>query len=119
MTRDDAPKGMPGVTLPPLSKLEGPATGYETVMLKITVPAGTLIGRHTHPGIENTYVLEGSGELMIEGSPSRHLQAGDAFQVPPGAVHSVQIGDTPASVCSVLVVEMGKPLVIPVSQPEP
>jgi hypothetical protein len=29
MTRDDAPKGMPGVTLTPLSKLEGPATGYE------------------------------------------------------------------------------------------
>jgi hypothetical protein len=44
-TRDDAPKGMPGVTLIPLSKLEGPVTGYETVRLKITVPAGTLVGR--------------------------------------------------------------------------
>jgi hypothetical protein len=65
MTRDDSPKGMPGVTLIPLSKLEGPVTGYETIMLKITVPAGTLMGRHTHP----------------------------------------------ANVCSVLVVEIGKPLV--------
>jgi quercetin dioxygenase-like cupin family protein len=80
MTRDDAPKGMPGVTLIPLSKLEGPVTGYETVIFKTTVPAGTLIGRHTHPGIENTYVLEGSGELMIEGSPSRHLHAEPVFR---------------------------------------
>jgi hypothetical protein len=46
------------------------------------VPAGTLIGRHTHPGIENTYVLEGSGELMIEGNPSRHLQTGDVRFMP-------------------------------------
>jgi hypothetical protein len=29
---------------------------------------------------------------MIEGSPSRRLQAGDAFQAPLGTVHSVQIG---------------------------
>jgi quercetin dioxygenase-like cupin family protein len=115
MTREDAPKGMPGVTLIPMSKLAGPVAGYETIMLEITVPAGTLIGRHTHPGIENTYVLDGSGELTIEGLPSRDLQAGDAFQVPAGTVHSVQIGDTDARVCSVLVVETGKPLVSPVS----
>jgi hypothetical protein len=54
MTGDDAPKGMPGVTLIPLRKLGGPATDYETIMVEITVPAGTLIGRHTHHGIENT-----------------------------------------------------------------
>jgi len=59
VTRDDAPKGMPGVTLIPLSKFQSPVTGYEAIMVEITVPAGTLIGCHTRHGIENTYVLKG------------------------------------------------------------
>jgi quercetin dioxygenase-like cupin family protein len=90
-------------------------TGYETIIVEITVPARMLIGRHTHPGIEKLTSLRARASLMIEGNPSRHLQTGDAFQVPQGTVHSVQIGDTPARICSVLVVEKGKPLVIPVS----
>jgi hypothetical protein len=41
------------------------------------------------------------------------VRTGEAFQVPPHAVHRIKIGDRNAKACSTLVVEKGKPLVIP------
>ena len=35
-------------------------------------------GRHTHPGIEIGYVMEGEVDLMVEGQPAQHLKAGDS-----------------------------------------
>ena len=104
---------LPGVSLKILQKSDGPLPGYETVIVEIEVEGGVTVGRHTHPGIESTYVIEGSGELTVEGEPSRMLSPGQAFQVPPGVVHSVKIGDRKARVCSTLTVEKGKPLVSP------
>jgi quercetin dioxygenase-like cupin family protein len=105
---------LPGVSLKVLSKTDGPVPGYETVIVEIEIGPGTTVQRHTHPGIESTYLIEGEGELSIDGQPKLSLKAGEAFQVPPGLVHGVQIGDRKAKVCSTLVVEKGKPLVLPV-----
>lgn len=103
----------PGVSLKVLHKMEGPVPGYEVVMVQIEVAAGTLVPPHTHPGIESTCVLEGSGELRIDGEPPRLLQPGDSFLAPPNKVHCVQIGEQTARVCSMLVVRKGEPLVSP------
>ena len=103
---------MPGVNLRVLSKIDGPVEGFETVIVEIDVPAGLVVGRHSHPGVETTYVLEGSGELTIDGDATRVVARGEAFQVPLGRIHT-KIGEKDAKVCSVLVVEKGKPLVIP------
>ena len=111
MTDSSPPKAMPGVSLRLLNRVDGPIEGYETVMVEIQIPAGTLVGRHSHPGIESTYILGGNGELTVDGQDGRLLQPGDAFQVSAGTVHSVKIGDRDAKACSVLVVEKGKPLV--------
>lgn len=104
---------LPGVSLKVLHKMEGPAPGYEVVIVHIEIAAGTLVPPHTHPGVESTYVLEGTGELRIDGAPPRLLTPGDAFQAPPDRAHSVQIGDQIARVCSTLVVRKGEPLVSP------
>ena len=37
--------------------------------------------RHTHPGIETGYVLEGEFDLPIQGQPTHRLKPGDAYQV--------------------------------------
>ena len=57
-----------GIKRTPLQKLDFPA-GYNTVTAIAEVPAGGAAGRHTHPGAETGYVLEGELELIIEASP--------------------------------------------------
>lgn len=113
MSEEPSPRAIPGVNLRVLSKIDGPVEGFETVIVVIDVPAGLVIGRHSHPGVETTYVLEGSGELTIDGEASRVVARGEAFQISSGRIHTVKIGDKDAKVCSVLAVEKGKPLVIP------
>jgi quercetin dioxygenase-like cupin family protein len=102
---------LPGVSLKVLNKIDGPMPGYEVVIVQIDIAPGTLVPPHTHPGVESTFVLEGSGELRIDGEPARLLKPGDAFQAPPDRIHCVQIGDETARVCSTLVVRKGEPLV--------
>jgi quercetin dioxygenase-like cupin family protein len=106
-------KPLPGVSLKVLQQMDGPMPGYVTVVVKLEVAAGTVVGRHTHPGIESTYVVEGDVELLIDRQPPRLVHAGEAFQIPPHIVHSVKIGNKNAKACSTLVVEKGKPLVSP------
>jgi uncharacterized cupin superfamily protein len=38
-------------------------------------------GRHTHPGLETSYVLDGEVTLTIDGQPPKVYKAGDAFQL--------------------------------------
>jgi quercetin dioxygenase-like cupin family protein len=104
---------LPGVSLKVLQQMDGPMPGYATVIVELKVAAGTVVGRHSHPGIETTYVVEGCAELLVDDQPSRVVRAGEAFQVPPNTVHSVKVGDKDAKACSTLVVEKGKPLVVP------
>jgi len=75
---------------------------------------GVTIGRHTHPGIESAYILEGGFELPIEGLPTRLYKPGDGFVVPPGAPHAGnKNGDVKTKVLSTYIVEKGKPLASP------
>ena len=48
---------------------------------------GASAGKHTHPGEELGYVLEGTLELQVAGQPPRTLKAGEAFFIPAGVVH--------------------------------
>ena len=50
---------------------------------------------------------------MIDGNSTHVVARGEAFQVPLGRIHTVKIGEKDAKVCSVLVVEKGKPHMIP------
>jgi quercetin dioxygenase-like cupin family protein len=102
-----------GIKRTPLQKVEFPA-GYNVVTAIAEVPAGGSAGRHTHPGVETTYVMEGEGELLIEGKPPMKLKAGDSFQVPEGAIHDAKaVGDKPFKVLAVYIVKAGEPLAKP------
>ena len=61
-----------GIKRTPLQKLDFPA-GYNTVTAIAEIPAGGAAGRHTHPGAETGYVLEGELELLIDGQPPKKL----------------------------------------------
>ena len=65
-----------GIKRTPLQKIDFPA-GYTTVTAIAEIPAGGSAGRHTHPGVETGYVIEGEGELIIEGQPSKVLKPGE------------------------------------------
>jgi quercetin dioxygenase-like cupin family protein len=96
-----------------LNRTDGPAPGYETIEARLEAPAGALIPRHTHFGIETSYVIEGALELDVEGVGAKAYAAGQGFQVPTGAPHAGKIGDKPTTILAVYVVEKGKPLVTP------
>jgi quercetin dioxygenase-like cupin family protein len=74
------------------------------------VPGGA-VGKHTHPGEELGYVVEGTLELQIVGQPPRMVKAGEAFFVPAGVVHEGKnVGSGPAKVLATYIAEKGKPL---------
>jgi quercetin dioxygenase-like cupin family protein len=109
-----APPAAGGVTRKILSQTDGPAPGYETLLVEATIEAGVVVGRHTHPGIESAYVLEGGFELPIQGQATRTIKAGDAFQVPPDTPHAGGKAGTAKSIILITyVVQKGKPLASP------
>ena len=108
------PAATPGVSRKILSQSDGPAPGYVTLLVAIEIEAGVTIGRHTHPGIESAYILEGGFDLPIEGQPTRAYKPGDGFVVPPGTPHAGnKNGDVKTRVLSTYIVEKGKPLASP------
>jgi quercetin dioxygenase-like cupin family protein len=93
---------------------DGPMPGYVTVLVEAIIEPGVPLGRHTHPGIESAYVLEGGFELPIQGQPTRTLKVGDAFQIPPETPHAGgKPGDAKSRILITYVVEKGKPLASP------
>jgi quercetin dioxygenase-like cupin family protein len=108
------PAATPGVKRKILSQLDGPLPGYVTIIVEAEIEAGVTVARHTHPGIESGYVLEGALELPIEGQETKMLKAGDGFQVPTGKAHA---GGKPTTskvrLTSTYVVEKDKPLASP------
>jgi quercetin dioxygenase-like cupin family protein len=104
----------PGVTRNILSQSDGPTPGYVTMLVVAEIDAGVAVARHTHPGVESAYVLEGGFELPIEGQPTRMLKPGDGFQIPPATPHAGgKAGTAKSKILITYVVEKGKPLASP------
>jgi quercetin dioxygenase-like cupin family protein len=93
-----------------------PGTQYVTALYVIDIEAGAIVPRHTHPGLETVYVLEGEFDLVVEGQPDRHLKAGDSAQIPAGTIHTVLPPAKPVKLLSTYVVEKDKPLAAIVPQ---
>jgi quercetin dioxygenase-like cupin family protein len=89
--------------------------GKEVVIGTATLPAGTAIGFHDHPGDEIGYIIKGSVIWKVRGQPDKTLKAGDSFFNPRGSVHSVVSADGGDSVViSTWMVDKGKPMATPV-----
>jgi quercetin dioxygenase-like cupin family protein len=103
----------PGIKRTPLQKFDVPGTNHETVVGIAEIAPNVLIGRHTHPGPESGYLLEGEFTLLVEGQPDKPVKTGESYQVPPGAIHDAKSGPQGAKVIATYVVEKGKPLASP------
>lgn len=99
-----------GIKSTPLQRAEFPE-GYETVSTLIEIPVGSSSGRHSSPGVEIGYIIEGELHLATEGKPLQKLTVGDSFLIPAGAVHDAKAsGDKPLKVLGIFIVPKGKPL---------
>jgi len=97
-----------GITRTPLGTVDFPA-GYQTVMGLALIPAGVCADRHTHPGLETSYILEGEGLLKVDGKPDQRLKPGEPVQIPAGAPH-IPCATSALKVLTVHIVDKGKPL---------
>jgi quercetin dioxygenase-like cupin family protein len=103
-----------GLTRVTVGRADVSVPGREAVVARVEVAPGGHAGRHTHPGDEISYVLEGETELLVDGQPPRRIKAGESFVVPAGVVHDARnAGDRPAKLVGVYVVDKGKPLASP------
>ena len=83
-------------------------------MARVELAPGARAGRHTHPGDEISYVLEGEAQILVEGQPAKTVKAGESFVIPAGVVHDAHnSGSAPVRLVGVYVVEKGKPLASP------
>jgi quercetin dioxygenase-like cupin family protein len=97
-----------------LQKVDVPGSpNYETVTGIAEISPGVNIGRHTHPGAETGYLIEGTMTLLVDGKPPLALKAGESYQIPVNAIHDAKSGDGGAKVLAVYIVEKGKPLASP------
>jgi len=85
--------------------------GREVIQVRVDFDPGYAAPRHTHPGEEIIYVIEGTLEYQIDGKPSM-VKAGDVLFVTAKTVHSVKnIGTGHGAELATYVVEKGKPLI--------
>jgi quercetin dioxygenase-like cupin family protein len=82
--------------------------------MDVKIDKGTVVPRHTHPGIESTYVMAGSIEVPVQGQTTKTYKGGQAFQIPPETPHAG--GKAPGENVHLMInyiVEKGKPLAKP------
>lgn len=89
-------------------QLEG-VENTEVVVSITTVPPCMTLPKHTHPGEEFAYVLEGALTLWQEGKPDEHYKKGNVGLVPLKQVHTISTQTEGATVLVFRVHELGQP----------
>src|SRR5262245_11331449 len=62
----------------------------EAVQARVEFGPGAAFGKHSHPGAEIAYVLEGTLEYQLDGNLPITLNAGESLFIPAGSVHSAK-----------------------------
>jgi quercetin dioxygenase-like cupin family protein len=89
-------------------KLES-ADGLEAVTSWVELPADTQLPKHTHPGEEFAYIVEGSIYLWEEGVGETLYSAGQSGKVPMNTVHTVRTTDEGAKLVVFRIHPIGEP----------
>jgi quercetin dioxygenase-like cupin family protein len=89
-------------------------TNMEIIIAVLEVPPGVSIERHTHPGEEAVYVLEGATLQTPDGKEVERPagQAGVNVRDVPHGGYKV-VGDKPLKLLTVHIVDKGKPMAVP------
>ena len=101
----------PGITRTDLLQNDLSIPGREVVQVLVEIAPGVVAPKHTHPGEEIAYVVEGSLVYALEGRPAVTVKAGEALFIPAGTPHVVtNVGSSNATELATYIVEKGKPL---------
>ena len=112
LAHDVAQAQQPGTKRTDLQRHELSTPGREVIQVRVDFDPGAAAARHTHPGEEIIYVLEGTLEYQIEGQPTATVRAGDVLFVPAGKIHSARnVGSGQGAELATYIVEKGKPLI--------
>jgi quercetin dioxygenase-like cupin family protein len=97
-----------------LKRADLTGTDKEIIIAILEVPPGASIARHTHPGEEAVYVLEGATLQFPDGKEVTRPagQAGVNVRDVPHAGYKV-IGDKTLKLLTVHIVDKGKPMTVP------
>lgn len=102
-----------GIKRTDLQRYDLSVPGYETVQARIDFEAHTAFGKHSHPGEEVIYVLDGVLEYEVEGQSPVTLKAGEVLFIAAGVVHSARNNShAKASELATYIVEKGKPILV-------
>jgi quercetin dioxygenase-like cupin family protein len=112
------PAQPPGINRIDLQRHDLSVAGREVVQTIVEIEPGVTSSRHTHPGEEIVYVLEGAPlQYDVEGKPPVTLKPGDVLFIPAGTVHSAKnVGSRKGAELATYIVEKGKPLLTEVTK---
>jgi quercetin dioxygenase-like cupin family protein len=101
-----------GITRTDLQRHDLSAPGREVVQTIVELGPGVRSSKHTHPGEEIVYVLEGAPlEYEVEGKPTVTLKPGEVLFIPAGTAHAARnVGNRKGAELATYIVEKGKPL---------
>ena len=103
----------PGIKRTDLQRHDLSVPGREVIQVRVELAPGVAFPKHSHPGEEIIYVLEGSLEYEVEGKPPVTLKAGDVLFIPAGTIHSAKNGGSVnGAELATYIVDKGKPLVV-------
>jgi quercetin dioxygenase-like cupin family protein len=105
---------VPGISRTDLQRRDLSVPGREVIQSRVDISPEAPFIKHTHPGEEIIYVIEGALEYEVDGMPPTTLNEGDVLTVPAETVHAVRnVGNGNAAELATYVVEKGKPLLSP------
>ena len=106
--------GQPAAKWTELPRHDIPGTRREGVTMAIEIPPGATSARHSHPGEDFGYLIEGTIVLQVDGNPPLTVRAGEVFFTERGHLHRARnIGTTTARAVDTYIIDKGKPVVTP------
>jgi quercetin dioxygenase-like cupin family protein len=102
-----------GIKRTDLQRSDLSAPGREVIQALVEFAPGVAAPRHSHPGEEIAYVIEGVFVYELDGRPPVTLKAGEALFIPAGTPHAVKnVGGGNAVELATYIVEKGMPLLV-------
>ena len=103
----------PEITRIDLQRHDLSVPGRQAIQVLVEFAPGVEFPRHSHPGEELVYMVEGELEYRLDGRPPVTLKAGEVLFIPSGAIHTVKnVGRGKGSELATYIVEKGKPLLV-------
>lgn len=96
-----------------LERFDIPGTSYELQLIRVSFGPGFDTKRHSHPGPEASYVLEGEIDFIFDGEVPQRRTAGESIEIPAHAIHKGVAGPAGVVLLNSFVLAKGQPLVMP------